>query len=228
MEKRPVLEKLLDALDATDLESKIFQHVVVKWSGTGNTNIMSEMEPILSVGRGTNAFQFNMTRVREMFADEGESATLANLMTIMDLESSKWIKEQLYLKLMPQVGFIVGLDENTLRVLMGLEITPAQYQKLGSSTLQKILLEDDVFQKSATGKAILNQKEMEEANEAMAKQVSGEQQSPSFFEHAMEAAGPPEDAQATKKDRIFGILSHVAQQEQKKPKEDTEELVATH
>jgi hypothetical protein len=111
------------------------------------------------------------------------------------------------------------MDDITIRVLMGLEITPAQYRKIGSSLSQKILSEDPVFLQRKTGKAIKNQKKLEKSD---SETPIGEalHETPSFFVQAMEAAGPPDDARAIEKDRIFDILSLPAEQEKSASKDE--------
>lgn len=45
-------------------------------------------------------------------------------------------------------------------------------------------------------------------------------ETPSFFVQAIEAAGPPDDERAIKKDRIFDILSFAAEQEKSASKDE--------
>jgi hypothetical protein len=155
--------------------------------------------------------------VRELFAAE-KGATLMELMPLVDSDSSKWLKEQLYVRASTSRNFS-GMDDITIRVLMGLEITPAQYRKIGSSLSQKILSEDPVFLQRKTGKAIKNQKKLEKSD---SETPIGEalHETPSFFVQAMEAAGPPDDARAIEKDRIFDILSLPAEQEKSASKDE--------
>jgi hypothetical protein len=65
-----------------------------------------------------------MCTVQEMFAAE-KGATLMELMPLVDSDSSKCLKEQLYVRASTSRKFS-GMDDITIRVLMGLEITPAQ------------------------------------------------------------------------------------------------------
>jgi hypothetical protein len=123
MKRRPIIEQLLDALEATELERKIFRHCVIKASGAGNTSTSSDVDKLL-VMKARKVQGFGMTRIREMFASE-EGSTLRELMPMVDSENSKWVKEQLYYKATPTQNFI-AFDQGTVQILMGLDITPTQ------------------------------------------------------------------------------------------------------
>lgn len=213
MKKRPIIEKLLDALEASKLEGMIFRHAAVMSSGMGNTSLTApgEMDVRAMAKRSLTSTQFSMCTVREMFADQ-QGASLKDLIKLVDDDSSKWLKEQLYIRSGPNVGFC-AMDQGTVRVLMGLEITPAHYRKIGSSILQSILQEDETFLQTKTGKAIQNQKKLETADHDTSN--TQEEAPVSFFMQAMEAAGPPEDARNIKKERIFDILSIAANEEKR-------------
>lgn len=142
--------------------------------------------------------------VREVFQD----ASISMLMSLADSQSP-WVKEQIYVKASSPIQHISAMDEATMRAFCGLDLTPSLFQKIVSSVLQKVLMEDDGFRQTATGKALLVQKERENTQ---SNSDDNDSSLPSDFVQVWQTKST-EKGPTAKKDRLFDVLSEAVEQQ---------------
>ena len=112
MQHRPVVEKFLDAMKATELERRIFRFVLIQATHMREAcDMCQQIQRQFRVG-DTSAFDtlsvsFHM--VRDIF----QETSIAMLMSVADAQSS-WVKEQIYLKASSPLAHIAAMDEATM------------------------------------------------------------------------------------------------------------------
>lgn len=195
MKRRPVIEKMLDKLKASDIDKKIFRCVLYS-------------AVLVSGGmRFSDKRILSFLDVREIFASLGVS--LATIMPLAE-KASIWVKQMLYARAINTTDQLSAMDSYTLQVLMGLEISVEDFSKIGSNLLQNLLLEDEFFGRTATGKALKQQKEKERRE---TDQDNGTKND--FPVAASLAEALQSHSQATaKKGRILDVLSIAALRQQ--------------
>lgn len=153
--------------------------------------------------------------VREIF----EEASISMLMSLADSQST-WVKEQIYVRADSPLKHISSMDEATMRAFSGLSLTPSLFQKIASPILQDVLLDDDLFQQTATGKALIVQKEREKT-----KSNSDDNDSSLTSDFVQVWQTKSKDTGPTaKKERLFDVLSEaVEQQKNRELKESDKE-----
>lgn len=141
MANKPLIESFLDKMEASDLQRKVFRHVLA----------VASRRTILS------AVSANM--VQELFSDDG--LTMPTIVSWCSV-NSKWVKQQVYERLVNTSESISALNDNTTRVMMGLydDMTTSQFHELPSTILQDTLREQEAFQLTATGEKVLQQHEL--------------------------------------------------------------------
>jgi len=157
----PLIEKLLDKLQASTEEKKIFRFVLT--TDMMPDEVHNANSNSLRVGMsldGLSSIQHGLCTVLTL--SHIFNIPLPKIMALISPESV-WVKEQLYFNNSQSLGpqcSIFALNKHTVSVLHGYEISSAAYKGLTSSILKDTLLEHPPFKDSEVGKKVLKRNEL--------------------------------------------------------------------
>jgi len=149
----PVIESLLDAMEATEVERQLFYTVLVGASDALTTS--DKQASYMMYGDGRVAGGAPYVSWLATLDVCSEFLTFQKLTTLTSI-GSKWVKEHIYQK-SDQPTMMTNLnniDGSGLRCLTGAPLSVEQYHAIDSPLLQKVLLENARFLETETGKTV--------------------------------------------------------------------------